>query len=368
MSDQPSGEKSLPATPRKIQQAREKGQVAKSNDLNSSAQLLISAMALYLLGPLAMAQMLAVIRYYYIDASTIVVNADWVHYVGLQSLVFMVPIVVPVMLILLVSGVTINITQLGFIASSQAIQPKIERIDPFKGFKKFFSVRSLVELIKSLAKLGIISYIAWLAARGRIPEMLSLMHTSPRDASIAVWELVFTVWWRVGLAMLALGILDYAFQRWQHLRDLRMTQQEMRDEMKQLEGDPRIRQRVRQIQRQMSQQRMMAEVPEADVVVTNPTTYAIALRYEANSMESPTVVAKGMRRMAERIRDLAVENDVPIVERPELARALYRGVDIGGAVPEDLFRAVAEVLAYVYRIDRRETKLRERGSAQAATG
>jgi flagellar biosynthesis protein FlhB len=368
MSEQPAGEKTLPATPRKIQQARERGNVAKSQDLNSSTQLLLSAMALYFLGPLAMAQLLGIVRYYFMDAHAIAIDAAWVQYVAIQALFFMVPVVVPMMLILMAGGFTINVAQLGFLMSPQAVQPKPERINPIQGFRKFFSLRSLVELIKSLAKLAIISYIAYLTMRGRIPELLSLMHVSPRDASVAVWQLVFTVWWRVGLAMLALGILDYGFQRWQHLRDLRMTQQEMRDEIKQLEGDPRIRQRVRQIQRQLAQQRMMAEVPEADVVITNPTTYAVALRYDAGRMDAPRVIAKGIRRMAERIRDTATEHGVPIVERPELARSLYRSVEIGGSVPEDLFRAVAEVLAYVYRIDRRETKLQERAASQAAAG
>ena len=139
-----------------------------------------------------------------------------------------------------------------------------------------------------------------------------------------------------------------------------MTQQEMREEMKQMEGDPKIKQRIRSIQRQMAMQRMMGDVPEADVVITNPTTYAIALRYDMTNMHSPIVVAKGARLVAQRIREIAVENDVPIVEKPELARALYRTIEINHAVPEDLFRAVAEILAYVYRIDKRESKVRER--------
>jgi flagellar biosynthetic protein FlhB len=160
-----------------------------------------------------------------------------------------------------------------------------------------------------------------------------------------------------------IGIVDYAYQRWQYNRDQMMSQQEARQELKQLEGDPLIRQRIRSIQRQMAMQRMMAEVPEADVVITNPTTYAVAVRYEPAAMDAPRVVAKGARLVAERIRERAAEFEVPIVERPELARLLYRTVEIGHNVPEDLFRTVAEVLAYVYQIDRRAAKLEERAAA-----
>jgi flagellar biosynthetic protein FlhB len=197
-------------------------------------------------------------------------------------------------------------------------------------------------------------------------EVLALIHTSPKDGALAVWSLLFAVWWRITLVMLVIGILDYLFQRWQHRRDLMMSQYEARQEMKQLEGDPQIRQRIRTIQRQMAMQRMMREVPEADVIITNPTTYAVAIRYDPVNMTSPTVTAKGARLVAERMRILAAENGVPIVERPELARTLYRTLEIGHTIPGDLFRTVAEVLAYVYQIDRRQSKIEERRAANMA--
>ena len=233
-------------------------------------------------------------------------------------------------------------------------------MNPIQGFQRFFSVRTLVELVKSLFKLGIISAIVYFTLANRWGEVLSLMHMSPAASSLAVWDLIVAVWWRIALAMVILGILDYAFQRWQFGQDQRMTHQEARQEMKEMEGDPQIKQRVRQIQRQMAMQRMMGEVPEADVVITNPVTYAIALRYDVKAMNVPVVVAKGARLQAQRIREVAVEHDVPIVERPELARALYRSIELGQPIPEDLFKAVAEVLAYVYRIDNRAKKQEER--------
>ena len=201
---------------------------------------------------------------------------------------------------------------------------------------------------------------------GRVEEILALMHQSLAEGVYATWSFLFDIWWRVVLVMIAIGIADYLFQRWQHRRDLMMTQYEARQELKELEGDPRIRQRIRGIQRQMAMQRMMREVPEAEVVITNPTTYAVAIRYDAANMDAPRVTAKGARLLAERIRQVAIEHNVPIVERPDLARTLYRTIDIGQSVPGDLFRTVAEVLAYVYQIDTREAKARERAEANLA--
>ena len=185
---------------------------------------------------------------------------------------------------------------------------------------------------------------------------------TPGGIVSAMASLVGLVWLRVVLAMLILGIIDYGYQRWQYMQELRMTVQEAREETKEVEGDPRIRQRIRQVQRQMAMQRMMREVPEADVVITNPTRFAVALRYNAREMEVPVVTAKGARLVAERIREIAAENDVPIVQKPDLARMLFRTIEVGQPVPEDLFVAVAEVLAFVFEIDRRAEKVQERSS------
>lgn len=360
MADQPAGEKVLPPSQRKLQQARERGNVARSADLNSGFLLLTAGLGLYMLGPLAFRQLLIITQYYFGGMSATPIAPTDVQAVAARGLLFMVPVVIPLMLVLLTAGVLMNITQFGFLFSGQAVQPRVERIDPIKGFRRLFSLRAFVELVKSLLKLAVISYIVYLAVRNRVPEMLSLMHTNAWGTALGTWDLVWTVWWRVGLAVLVIGILDFAYQRWQYLQDQRMTRQEAQDELKQLEGDPRIKQRVRQIQRQMATQRMMTEVPEADVVITNPTTYAVALRYRPAEMDAPQVVAKGARIIAERIRETALEHDVPIVERPELARAIFRDIEIGDSIPEHLFRAVAEVLAYVFQIDRRAEKIAER--------
>ncbi len=363
MADQPAGEKILPPSQRKLQLARERGNVAKSGDLTSGVLLLTAGVTLSIVGPASFQRMLMVTQYYFGEFDSLPANRDYLQPLAAQAFLLMVPIVIPLMLVLMGMGILLNVSQFGFVFSGQALQPKAERISPIKGFQRLFSLRSFVELIKSLVKFAAISALVYWTVRDRIPEILSLMHSSAWGSAIGTWMLVWAVWWRVGLAMVFIGILDFGFQRWQYLQDQRMTRQEAQEELRQLEGDPRIRQRVRQIQRQMAMRRMMAEVPAADVVVTNPTTYAVALRYDAARMDAPRVVAKGMRLVAERIRDAAVEHRVPIIERPELARALYRDVDIDQRIPDALFRAVAEVLAYVYAIDRRAEKIAERRSA-----
>lgn len=366
MAEQPQGEKIHPATPRKIQQARDKGNIAKSQDLNSAILLLVSFMGLSLLGPLAFKHLLGNMRYYLTEAPILTHEMDNMQAFLAQGLMRFIPVVLPFMILLLIAGLAINIAQFGIMFSSQALIPKFERLNPIKGFQKFVSMRSLVELIKSISKLTLIAMIAYFTLRDRMPEIFYLMHESAEDGTTLAWNLLAAVWWRIAFAILLLGMLDFGYQKWQHGQELRMTEQEMRDELKQYEGNPQIKQRIRGIQRQMSMNRMMAEIPEADVVVTNPTTYAVALRFKPDEMDAPIVVAKGTRLIADRIRDIAVEHNVPIIERPPLARALYRTIEVGQTVPEDLFRAVAEVLAYIYEIEQREEKIRERRAYQTA--
>ncbi len=360
MAEQTGGEKTLPASARKLQKTRERGNVAKSQDLGAAVTLTIALLGLWMFGPMAGEQMLAVTSYYFSEAHTLPVEPADMQGVLLQALLFSIPIAVPMMLLLMAAGVAVNITQVGFLVAPEAVQPKLERLNPIAGFQRFASVRTLVELVKSLAKLVLVGWIAWVTLIGLVPEMIVTMQQPPGTGGLMMWDMSLTVWGRVVLVMILIGLLDFAFQRYQYGRDNMMTVQEARDEMKELEGDPRIKQRVRQIQRQMAMQRMMAEVPEAEVVITNPTRFAVAIRYEAEKMNAPIVIAKGARRVAERIRSIAAEHQVPIVQRPELARAIFQSVEVGQPVPETMFRAIAEVLAFVYEIDQRQQKLAER--------
>ena len=363
MANETGGEKSLPASAQKKQRAREQGNVARSQDLSSGLALLAALLGLWLLAGRMWRNLIQAMHHYLDDTLQVLPTRDTVAYVSAEVVWYTAIVVLPFMLVMLVAGVAANVLQVGFLMTAQPLQPKFDRLNPISGLRRFVSARVFVELVKSILKLVVITAIVWYGVRNRLGEVLYTVHLQPESLAWAVSSLVVAIWWRVVLAMLILGILDYGVQRWMYERELRMTVQEAREEAKQLEGDPRIKQRIRSIQRQMAMQRMMAEVPTADVVITNPTTYAVALRYDVQSMNAPIVVAKGARLIAERIRDLAVDHDVPIVQKPDLARALFQTVEIGRAVPESLFVAVAEVLAFVYEVDRRADKVRERREA-----
>lgn len=368
MAEQPAGEKTLPASGRKRQRAREEGNIARSQDLSAAVTMLAALIAMQFLGEWMFGILVETGRYYFHGLDVLRIEGPQAQWFAMDALSRTAYCVLPVMVCLLIAGVFINLVQVGFLYAPNMLIPKFNKVNPFTGFGKFFNIKSLFELIKSIIKLVIVGWIVWISVRRRTPELLLLMQSTPWEASMILSGLVLIVWWRVVLAMFVLGLLDYAFQKWQYERNLMMTAQEAREESREMEGDPRLKSRIRQVQRDLAMRRMMAAVPEAEVVVTNPTTYAVALRYDPDAMEAPVVVAKGARLMAERIRGIAAENSVPIVERPELARTLFRNVEVGQSVPENLFRAVAEILAYVYQIDRRQSKqqIRTRAVAQGA--
>ncbi len=368
MAEDTGGEKTLPASGQKRQRAREEGNIARSQDLSAGAVLAMALMAMVMFGPQAMEMMLESGRYYLSEAGDLRLDTFSPQGLTLRVLYYTGMACAPIVGLLVVGGVAMNLLQVGVLFTSKPLQPKMSRINPFSGFGRFLSMRSMVELLKSVLKLAAVVWVVYLALQPRVDEFPLLMQLSPEALSPAVSDMVVAVWWRIALAMLVLGIADYGFQWWQHERDLRMTHREAREEARELEGDPHVKRRVRQLQRQAAMQRMMKDVPKADVIVTNPTHYAVALRYDMQAMSSPVVTAKGARLIAQRIRDIAVENDVPIVQKPELARALFKAVEVGQPIPENLFHAVAEVLSFVYRIDRREAKRRERMELLAHAG
>jgi flagellar biosynthetic protein FlhB len=230
------------------------------------------------------------------------------------------------------------------------LQPKLDKLNVVNGLKRLLSRRSLVELVRDLLKLAIIGIVAWLAVRAELDRIMTLADAEPAGIlTVAGWA-VFRVSIKVILALLILALFDYAFQRWDFERSIRMTKQELKEEYKLYEGSPLMRSRIRQVQRELARMRMSKEIPHADVVVTNPTALAVALKYDSETMSAPTVVAKGARLLAERIKEIARSAGVPIVENKPLARALYASVEIGAIVPAELYKATAEVLAYVYRL------------------
>lgn len=367
MAEDTGGEKTLPASAQKIRRAREEGNIARSQDLSAGIALAVALLGIVLFGQSMFETLLAASRYYIANAPAITPERSSLAGLAAGAIWVLALCVLPIALVLVISGVVSNVMQVGLLLTPKPITPKFSRVNPISGFKRFVSLRSLIELIKSILKLVLVVTVVWFALRSRLDEIIMLMALTPAGITYEVAALVFSVWWRIALVMVLIGLFDFGYQRWQHLRDLRMTHQEARREAKELEGDPHIKRRVRQLQRQMAMQRMMKDVPQADVVITNPVRFAVALRYEMGEMETPVVVAKGARKVAERIREIAAENEVPIVQKPELARALYKSIEVGQGIPENLYRAVAEVLSFVYRIDRRAEKARSREAAWTAS-
>jgi flagellar biosynthetic protein FlhB len=360
MAQDSGGEKSLPASGQKKQRARQEGNVPRSQDLSSAVVLFVALLGLYSMGGWMLDDMVNMGRYYMGHAHELLLKKTPIQSLALRAMLDFALCTAPFLLLMLVSGLALNVAQVGFMFTTKPLQPNFNKLNFISGLGRFVSMRSAVELIKSLLKLTAATYMVWLALRSRLPDFIALMDVTPDSLLGAVATLVVAVWWRIALAMLIIGILDYGFQYWHYERDLRMTREEAREEAKEMEGDPHIKRRIRQLQRQIATQRMMKEVPKADVIITNPTHFAVALRYDMAEMNAPTVVAKGARLVAQRIRDIAVENDVPIVQRPELARTLFQTIQLGQTIPEALFHTVAEVLSFVYSIDRRAEKVRER--------
>jgi flagellar biosynthetic protein FlhB len=349
VADERDEERTEPATPRRRQEARERGQVARSADLSSALILLASVLALKFLGRPMMGGLFAASAsalegLAFVDGEPGILLAQFGGSFAAVFLGFL-----PFVGIVLAVALGANLAQVGFLFTAKPLAPDFQRIDPISGFGRLFSARGLVRIVSSLFKVAAVALVVlwtlW-AERVRLVGLAGLGFEQILGVAV---ELMMTLSLRAALSLLVLAIFEYGFQRWQHERDLRMSKREIREELRRYEGDPRIRERRRALQQQLALQRMMLGVPQATVVLTNPVDLAVAIRYE-KSMEAPLVVAKGARQLARRIRESALENGVPIVERKDVARALYRSVDVGQSIPPDLYQAVAELLAFVYRL------------------
>ena len=341
-------EKTEQPTPKRREEARKKGQVAKSPEVASSVILLICLLVFYFCGAGMVEKIMEMMRWIFREAGGMIIDGDNIQVLmtGLTYKMFI--ILLPLMSAVLVAGMLANYLQVGFLFSTESIQPKLSKIDPIKGFKKLFSLKSLVELAKNIFKISVVGFIAYAVIRGEIEELSLLMERTVWEVLIYTGKVAFKIVFITCLALIFLSILDYIYQKWEHEKGLKMTKQEVKDEHKQTEGDPLVKARIRRLQREAVRQRMMASVPDADVVITNPTHIAVALKYDQTDMPTPRVVAKGAGYIAEKIKEIAREKDVPIVENRPVAQVLYKVIDVGGMIPENLYRAVAEILAYVY--------------------
>ncbi len=339
-------------TGKKLGKSREEGQVAKSQEI-SSAFILIAGLAFFFFaggrffdGPAE------VMRYFFQYAMLLEINPATVYNLFLLTVRQMFYLLAPFLLLMVFVGLVANLMQVGFKITPKALKPKLSKLNPISGFKsKFLSLRPLVELVKSCLKIGLLGYIAYSVYRQNFAGFFSLLNQPVGIILTFIAQVAFQILWRCGLLMLVLALFDYIYQRWDFMENQKMSKQEVKDEMKQAEGDPQVKSRIRSMQMSAARQRMMQEVPRADVVITNPTHIAVALVYDQESSEAPLVVAKGAGLMAEKIKKVAREHGVPVVENKALARLLFKTVELNQMIPETLYQAVAEVLAYIYRRD-----------------
>jgi len=337
-------------TAKKLQKAREKGQVPKSQEVSSAFIILTGAAVLLTAGPWIFGSLMDLMQGIFQQLGTLNTQKESIRTLLADLFVRFLIITAPILISVAVVGIAANLAQVGFLFTLEPFSPKLSKFNPITGAKKFVSLRSLMELIKSMLKILYIGGIAWLVLRGEMEALPSLMEMSVGQIVSFIGIVSLKVMFYVSLAMLVLAAIDFTYQRWQHNKDLKMTKQEVKDERKQTEGDPKVKSRIRQVQREMAARRMMAAVPDADVIITNPTHIAIAIKYESGEMFAPQIVAKGAGLIAERIKGIALENNIPVVENKPLARTLFKTTEINDFVPADLYRAVAEVLAYVYRL------------------
>jgi len=354
MAEESFQEKTEQATPKRKEDSRKKGQVARSAELSSVAILAAALLALWGLGPYMMARITGVMVEIFTEGFFIEMDmlslpshiSGWMTDFAL--------IVAPMMAFLAVVAVLVNVAQVGILLTGTPIMPKADRISPWSGIKRIISKKGLVELAKGLFKVFVVGLVTYLTLSSEADGIFAYMQMGVPQIFDFSSDLIFGLGAKLVLLLLFMAILDYAFQRFDYEQGLKMTKQEVKEELKQQEGDPMVRSRIRSLQREMSQQRMMSDVGEADVVVTNPTHVAIAIKYDAENMHAPVVLAKGQRLVAQRIKELAREAGVPLVENKPLARALFKVVQVGEQIPEDLFRATAEVLAFVFQLKRRQ--------------
>jgi len=347
-----AGERSEQATPRRREQARSEGRVARSVELTSALVLLSSMVALLGFGPRLLIQLEAVLRDGLMASARPIESISEVHLLFQRLATQTALVLMPLVLTLSVVGVSSKKKQVGFLFTTKTITPRWSLLDPIAGIKRIFSTRGLVELVKAVVKVAIVGSIAWITVIRDMESFLPLAGSGGQSLLLQIGASTVRLGFRVGLAFFILAALDYGYQRWEYERSLRMTRKEIEEEQKETEGDPRTKARVRALQRQAARRRMMTDIRTADVVITNPVHVAIALKYDRTKMNAPVVVARGLRKLAEKIKEEARRHNIPIVEDPPLARLLYKTAPLGKPIPSDVYRAVAQVLAYVWRLKR----------------
>ena len=352
------GEKTEKATPKKRNKAREEGQVAKSQEISTAAMLIVGFFALSLFGVGIITGILGMFQHHFQllgDREYIynIYQVDVARHMGWglgQIILFTMPMFIVTMIV----GVVINLLQVGWKVTTKPLKPKFSKLNPLKGFKRIISLQSIMNLVKSLLKLGVVGLVVYFVLIGEMENIPALLNMAFAEAISYIGSLIITLGITIGVLYIFIAALDFAYTKWKHEKDLRMSKHEVKEEWKQAEGNPLIKGKIKQKMREVSMRRMMQNVPQADVVITNPTHYAVALKYDMMGLGgAPVLLAKGVDFAAKRIRDSANEHDIPIVENPPLARAIYSDVDIDQEIPEELYVAVAEIMAYVFKLKNR---------------
>ena len=355
-ADGEGGEKTEPATQKKLDDARKEGKVARSKDLTEGFALVVLFLLLKIfigyigermigLFDNTIGRMAEFERVNRAGLSTVAVSS-----LLMNALTEILLIIWPFLVFGFAIAFLISVYQVGWKVSAKTMEPKLSKFNPINGFKRIFSKDSLFELVKSVFKVGIIAYITYTSLRDEANNLFILYEISLNQAVALIGEIILDVGLKIAIVFVLIGIVDYFYQRWKFADEMKMTKQEVKDEYKNTEGDPQIKGRIRQKMREASQRRMMQDVPKADVVITNPTHFAVAIKYDAEVSKAPIVVAKGEDFLAQKIKEVAKEHNVEIVENKPLARMLYHNVDIGAEIPPELYQSVAEVLAMVYHM------------------
>ena len=353
--DGEGGEKTEPATAKKLKDARDEGKVAKSRELNSAFDLIVLFLCLKIFVSFVGGKFIDIFSYIYENMPDFVkINegglsvqavAGLIASVTLKSLLIMLPFMAFGFVVTLLG----SIVQVGWKVSTKPMKPELSKLNPLNGFKRIFSKDSLFELVKSILKIVIIIYIAYTSIKDNANDLFALYDLGLNQAVALVGTLIINTGIKISIVYLVIGLADFIYQKHKFNEDMKMTKQEVKDEYKNTEGDPQIKGRQRRKMQEVSQKRMMQDVPKADVVITNPTHFAVALKYEAEVSSAPVVLAKGEDYLAQKIKEVARENKIEIVENKPLARMLYHNVDVGAEIPPELYQAVAEVLAAVYK-------------------
>lgn len=345
-----SGDKSQEATPHRREELRQQGHVARSQDLASALLLLLGLVALGLMAGTLIDYLGGLARRQLGGTAWLTVDADFALAQWNRSMAELAGALLPLLAMICAAGVLVNLTQVGFMFLPEKAAPDLSRIDPLQGVRRIFSLTNVVRLVFGILKIVVLAAVAGVCLYSQRHTILGISGMSVPEIGALLCGVLFWTAVKMGIALVLLAAVDYGFQLWKYQRDIRMTPQEIREELKNLEGNPQVIARRRHVQRQLALTRIAHAVPKADVVITNPTEIAVAIQYVPEKMAAPIVVAKGAGVVAERIRKLAIQHGIPIVEKPHLARALYKEVEVNQPIPHDKYAAVAEVLAYVYQL------------------